>query len=176
ARCGQVSNIIEATTPDALLHRIEQTLPNVDRVLESVRDLSEDVRRIVNGPLASVANRVDGLVQKEAGTVQNIIERADRSMANIEQITNDLRDITKGADPRIVSIPKNLAVAPAEAKDFVETAKAERQKSGDAIRGKLDKIDGVIENTRENTAKINAPNKGRLGALVNDPTIAQNVT
>jgi phospholipid/cholesterol/gamma-HCH transport system substrate-binding protein len=38
--CRQIVNVIEATTPDQLLHRIEQTLPNVDRVLESVRDLS----------------------------------------------------------------------------------------------------------------------------------------
>ena len=68
--CRRVPNVVEATTPDQLLHRIEQTLPNVDRVLESVRDLSEDVRRIVNGPLQSVATRVDGLVQREAGTVK----------------------------------------------------------------------------------------------------------
>ena len=73
-RCRQVPNVIEATTPDQLLRRIEQTLPNVDRVLDSVRDLSEDVRRVVNGPLASVAKRVDGLVEKEADTVASIIE------------------------------------------------------------------------------------------------------
>ena len=93
--CRQVPNVIEATTPDQLLHRIEQTLPNVDRVLESVRDLSEDTRRVVNGPIASVATRVDGLVQRESGNVQDIIERADRSMARIDQITlRILRAIT----------------------------------------------------------------------------------
>src|SRR6185436_19059328 len=32
--CRQIVNVIEATTPDQLLHRMEQTLPNVDRVLE----------------------------------------------------------------------------------------------------------------------------------------------
>jgi len=94
--CRQVTNVIEATTPDQLLHRIEQTLPNVDRVLESVRDLSEDVRRIVNGPLQSVATRVDGLVQREAGTVADLIERADRSMAKVEEIADDLRALLAG--------------------------------------------------------------------------------
>ena len=172
--CRQIPNVVEATTPDQLLHRIEQTLPNVDRVLESVRDLSEDVRRVVNGPLANVATRVDGLVQREAGTVQSIIERADRSMAKIEQITTDLRDITKGADPRITSILKNLDDASAEAKDLVETAKSELNKTGDSIRGKLDKLDGVIDNTTSITKKIDE-DKGTLGKLVNDPTIADNV-
>src|SRR5258706_10413091 len=58
--CRQVLNVVEATTPDQQLHRIEQTIPNVDRVLDSVRDLSEDLRRITNGPLGSVANRLVG--------------------------------------------------------------------------------------------------------------------
>ena len=172
--CRQIPNVVEATTPDQLLHRMEQTLPNVDRVLESVRDLSEDVRRIVNGPLQSVATRVDGLVQREAGTVGDIIERADRSMARIEQITNDLRAITKGADPRIDRILKNLDDASSEAKDLVATAKGELQQTGDALRGKLDKLDGVIGNTESISKKID-DGQGTLGQLVNDPAIANNV-
>lgn len=172
--CRQVPNVIEATTPDQLMHRIEQTLPNVDRVLESVRDLSEDVRRIVNGPLQSVATRVDGLVQREAGTVADIIERADRSMQRIEQIAQDLRSITQGADPKIDKILANLDEASAEAKDLVATAKQELKTTGDALRGKLDKLDGVITNSESITQKIDQ-DKGTLGRLVNDPTIADNV-
>lgn len=172
--CRQVPNVIEATTPDQLMHRIEQTLPNVDRVLESVRDLSEDVRRVVNGPLQSVATRVDGLVQREAGTVASIIQRADRSMEKIEQIANDLRAMTKGADPQIEKILKNLDEASAEAKALVATAKQELEQTGTSLRGKLDKLDGVISNTESITAKIDSE-KGTLGRLVNDPVIADNV-
>jgi phospholipid/cholesterol/gamma-HCH transport system substrate-binding protein len=172
--CRQIVNVVEAASVDQLLHRIDQTLPNVDRVLESVRDLSEDVRRIVNGPLQSVATRVDGLVQRETPTVADIIERADRSMARIEQITTDLRSITKGADPRITRILANLDDASAEAKDLVATAKSELTQTGSAIRGKLDKLDGVINNTESITRKIDE-DKGTLGRLVNDPEIADNV-
>ncbi len=172
--CRQVPNVIEATTPDQLMHRIEMTLPNVDRVLASVRDLSEDVRRIVNGPLQSVATRVDGLVQREAGTVASIIQRADRSMEKIEQIAGDLRALTKGADPQITRILKNLDEASAEAKGLVATARQELEQTGSALRGKLDKLDGVIANTESITEKIDG-DKGTLGRLVNDPVIADNV-
>lgn len=172
--CRQIPNVIEATTPDQLLHRMEQTLPNVDRVLESVRDLSEDTRRLVNGPIQSVATRVDGLVQREAGTVSDIIARADRSMQKIEQITSDLRQITKGADPKIEAILKNLDDASADAKDLVATAKSELTQTGQTLRGKLDKLDGVIDNTQSITRKIDE-DKGTLGRLVNDPAIADNV-
>lgn len=172
--CRKVPQVVEATTPDQLMHRIEQTLPNVDAVLTSVRDLSEDVRRIVNGPLQSVATRVDGLVQREAGTVANIIQRADRVMANIEGLTTDLRAITKDADPRVQAILQNLDDASAEAKVLVATAKTELENTGSALRGKLDKLDGVIANTESITDKID-DDKGTLGRLVNDPTIADNV-
>lgn len=173
-RCRRVANVIEATTPDQLMHRIEQTLPNVDRVLESVRDLSEDVRRIVNGPLNSVATRVEGLVQREADTVASIIQRADRTMANLERLTNDLRAIANTADPQINRILQNLDAASAEAKVLVTTAKQELEQTGGKLREKLDTLDGVITNTESITAKID-DDKGTLGRLVNDPTIADNV-
>ncbi|HLL20741.1 MAG TPA: MlaD family protein, partial [Kofleriaceae bacterium] len=172
--CRRVPQVVESTTPDQLMHRIEQTLPNVDAVLTSVRDLSEDVRRIVNGPLQNVATRIDGLVQREAGTVATIIQRADRVMANIEGLTNDLRAITKDADPRVDAILKNLDDASAEAKVLVTTAKKELEDTGTALRGKLDKLDGVITNTESITDKID-DDKGTLGRLVNDPAIADNV-
>src|SRR5213075_188480 len=54
------------------------------------------------------------------------------------------------------------------------TAKDELSKTGDSVRGKLDKLDGVIENTQSITQKIN-DDKGTLGKLVNDPAIADNV-
>jgi phospholipid/cholesterol/gamma-HCH transport system substrate-binding protein len=169
-----VPRVVESTSPDALMHRIEATLPNVDAVLLSVKDLSEDVRRIVNGPMASVATRVDGLIQREAGTVSDILERANRSMTRIEQITADIRNMTKGADGRVDSILKNLDAASAEAKDLVETARKELADTGAAVRGKLDQLDGVIANTESITAKID-DDKGTLGRLVNDPAIADNV-
>lgn len=170
----QVPRVVEATSPDALMHRIEATLPNVDAVLLSVKDLSEDVRRIVNGPLASVATRVDGLIQRESGTVSDILERANRSMTRIEQITADIKKMTNGADGKVNSILQNLDAASAEAKVLVETARKELADTGEAVRGKLDQLDGVIANTESITAKID-DDKGTLGRLVNDPAIADNV-
>jgi phospholipid/cholesterol/gamma-HCH transport system substrate-binding protein len=172
--CRQIVNVIEATTPDQLLHRIEQTLPKVETVLDSVRDLSEDVRRVVNGPLNNVATRVDGLVQKEVPVVQDIIERADRLAKNAEALSDQLRSIVKNADPKVTQLLDNLDQASADAKEVVQVAKSELQQTGDKLRGKLDKIDGVIENTRSITQKIDS-DTGTLGKLVNDPTIADNV-
>ena len=60
---SQIERVVEATSVDQLLRRVDETLPNIDKVLLSVKNLSEDVRGIVNGPLNSVATKVDALVQ-----------------------------------------------------------------------------------------------------------------
>ena len=173
-RCRQILNVVEATTPDQLLHRIEQTLPNVDRVLDSVRDLSEDLRRVVNGPLNSVATRVDGIVQKNADAVNDIIARADKAAKNIEAISDQLRGIANDSDPKIKQLLDNLDKASDDAKDLVATAKKELQDTGDKIRQKLDNIDAVVDNTKSITKKID-DGTGTLGQLVNNPAIADNV-
>ncbi len=172
--CREVKNVVEATTPDQLLHRIEQTMPNVDRVLESVHDLSEDLRRITNGPLASAANRIDGLVQKNAQKVDEIIDRVNKITEKADKIANDLRDISSDADPKIKGILADLKDTSAAAKDLVATAKSELTQTGDKLREKLDKIDGVVTNTQSITQKINEGN-GTLSQLVNQPDIADNI-
>jgi phospholipid/cholesterol/gamma-HCH transport system substrate-binding protein len=69
---------------------------------------------------------------------------------------------------------KNLDDASADAKDLIATAKSELTQTGDKLRNKLDKLDGVIDNTTSITKKIDE-DKGTLGRLVNDPAIADNV-
>ena len=169
-----IDHVIEATTPDELLRRIEETLPNVDKVLLSVRDLSEDLRRITNGPLASALGRVDALVQEESPTVSRILARADRSLERIELITADVRAATQGADKKVDRILDNLDNATAEARELVASVKQEVADTGTKVREKLDLVDEVLGSSTSIAKKID-DNEGTLGRLVNDPTIADNV-
>lgn len=170
----QIVRVVESTSPDALLRRIDQSLPNVDAVLLSVKDLSEDMRRLVNGPIASVANRVDNLVQQESQTVKDILDRADKAVARIDQVAADIRSLSGGADARVQAILANLEAASSEARALVQSAKDEVAATGDKVRQKLDLVDQVIASTASITDKIDQ-DRGTLGRLVNDPTIADNV-
>jgi phospholipid/cholesterol/gamma-HCH transport system substrate-binding protein len=104
----QIERVVEATSPDQLLRRIEQSLPQVDEVLVSVRSLSEDMRRVVNGPIAAVASKVDALVDREGKTVADILDRADRSMARIEANPAHIRAPTGSAYDRVFNILDNF--------------------------------------------------------------------
>jgi len=169
-----VERVVEATTPDELLRRIEETMPNVDKVLLSVRDLSEDLRRLANGPLASTLERIDDLVQTESQTVSRILARADNSMARIELITADVRRVTKNADVKVDAILDNLDKASAEARELIASVQQEVEDTGTKVREKLDLVDEVLVSSSSIARKIDE-NEGTLGRLVNDPTIADNV-
>jgi phospholipid/cholesterol/gamma-HCH transport system substrate-binding protein len=170
----QVLHVVEATSPDQILRHIDDVLPKVDEVLASVKNLSEDVRRLVNGPLASAANQLDQLIQQQSGTVADILAKADSSITRIDEITKDVRAITGGANPRIDKILDNLDAASSQAKDLVASAKKEVEDTGTKVREKLDLVDEVIQNTNSITKKIDS-DRGTLGKLVNDGAIADNV-
>jgi phospholipid/cholesterol/gamma-HCH transport system substrate-binding protein len=170
----EIKKVVEATSPDELLRRIAETLPNVDAVLLNIRDLTSDVRRLVNGPLSSIATRVETLVEKEAPVVSGIIAKADRAMDRIDDITKNIDTLVERGDDRVDNILKNLEDASAEAKALVATANKEIEAVGASVRDKLDKVDKIIANTEQITDKVNE-GEGTLAQLVNRPEIGENV-
>ncbi len=170
----QIMKVVEATTPDELMRRIEQSMPNVDSVLLSVRDLSEDMRRVVNGPMASIASQLDGLVQEERETIKQILSRTDRTIARIEDITKDIRGITSVADDKVNKILDNLDDASGEAKELMVSARKEVEDTGTKVRDKLDMVDDVLGHSSSIARKIDE-DEGTLGRLVNDSALADNL-
>jgi phospholipid/cholesterol/gamma-HCH transport system substrate-binding protein len=170
----QVLQVIEATTADEVMRRVEDIMPNVDAVLLSVRDLSEDTRRLVSGPIASIADRVDQLVAQEAATISRILASTDSAIARLDLITRDIRQITGGADAKLDRIIANLEEASAEARELMRTARQEVELTGAAAREKLDGVDELLSRSGSVARKIDEDH-GTLGRLVNDPAIADNV-
>lgn len=169
----QIKNVVEAASVDAILRRFEETMPKVDSLVLSVRELSENLRAIVNGPVKSIADNLDDLVRQEAGTVASILQRTDRAIANIEAISGDIRDATRDGG-RVDSILANLDGASAEARVLVESARNEVEQTGATVREKLDMVDGILEDTGSIANKIDE-DKGTLGRLVNDTTLIDNL-
>jgi phospholipid/cholesterol/gamma-HCH transport system substrate-binding protein len=170
----EITRVVEATSPDQLMRRIEESMPKVDQVLLSVRDLSEDVRSLVNGPIASMANRLDRLVQDESETVERILARLDNSLARVELITKDIRAVTDGADEKVNKILDQIDEATVEAKNLVTSARTEVEQTGAKVREKLDLVDEFLDRSTSIATKIDE-DKGTLGRLVNDSTLADNL-
>ncbi len=171
---AEIPRVIEATSPDALMRRIEESLPKLDQVLVSVRDLSEDVRALVNGPIASMANRMDRLVNEEAENVSRILASADRAMANIERITTDIRKVTDGADEKVNAILDEANAVAKDARELIASTQREIEETGKVAREKLDLVDEVLERSASVMTKVDE-NKGTLGRLVNDSKLADDL-
>jgi phospholipid/cholesterol/gamma-HCH transport system substrate-binding protein len=161
----QILHVVEATSVDQLVRRMEESLPKVDSVLLSVRDLSEDLRSLVNGPLASMMGRLDKLVQDESQTISSILSRTDRSLARIEAITGDIRAATEGG--KLERVVDNLD-------QLMLSTRGEVEQTGAKLREKIDQLDEILEPTASVVKKVDE-DKGTLGRLVNDSTIADNI-
>ena len=170
----RIRTVVEATTPGELMQRIEESLPNVDAVLLSARDLVADLRRVVNGPVSSIASRIDKLVQDESETISSILRRADAAAARIEQITRDIRSVTGNADAKVSKILDQIDDASLEAKELLAKTKSEVELTGQKVREKLDLVDEVLSSSGSIAKKIDG-DQGTLGRLVNDSTIADNI-
>lgn len=171
---AQIKRVVEAASVDAILRRFEETMPKVDSLVISVRELSENLRSIVNGPVKSMADNLDDLIRTEAQTVSSILRRTDRTIARIEQIAGDIRDATQEGG-KFDNILTNLEGASAEARVLVESARGEVEQTGAKVREKLDMVDGILADTGSVMSKVDDPDQGTLGRLVGDTTLADNL-
>ncbi len=168
----EIINVTEATTPEQLMRRVEETLPVIDDTLRSITGLSEDIRQLVNVPIRNMADRLNSLVQEGAPTVTSILNNVDRSVEKIERISQQLDKATNRG--QIEQIITNINEASAEAKTLLTSARNEVEVTGKALRTKMDKLDRILDSSGSIAEKIN-DDEGTLGRLVNDGTIADNI-
>ena len=170
----EIKTVIEAASMDALISRVQETIPQIDKALIEIQGLASDVRKLVNGPVANMAENLDEAVEQDAALVHSILVRVDR-------IAGDIEKITRGSDKQVDRILDNVEKVSADLKDLVKVTKGEITMTGEAVREKLDRIDGAliqIEKTFSNTSSITEKlneDQGTLGKLVNDPTIGENI-
>ena len=170
---SQIKTVVEAASIDQILRRFDATMPKVDSLVISVRELSENMRAVVNGPVKSLASNLDDLVRDEAKTVSSILRRTDRTIARIEAIAGDIRRST-APGAKVDAILNNLETASAEATALVVSARKEVEETGATVREKLDLVDGILDDTGSIMGKID-DDKGTLGRLVNDSTLIDNL-
>jgi phospholipid/cholesterol/gamma-HCH transport system substrate-binding protein len=177
----EIPTVVEAATTDELFRSVSQTLPKVNNSLDEVSGLVRDVRKLVNGQITRMADNLDKTIADNAATVTSILTRADRSLANIETILADVRKVTGSADDRVDRILDNVEAATVEAKNLMVEARKELADTGGAVREKLDRLDATLANIEETTRSAKSvaqkidEDRGTLGRLVNDSTIADNV-
>src|SRR5512143_3237906 len=116
----EIPTVIEATSVNELVSQVSKIVPHVDEVLLEVRDLAADARKVVNGPVSSMADNLDGAIAEDRKLVKDVLERADRISKNVDEILATNR-------PEVDRILRNIDQASADVKDLIATTKGEIQ-------------------------------------------------
>jgi phospholipid/cholesterol/gamma-HCH transport system substrate-binding protein len=169
----EIKTVIEATSTQDLINEMARILPRVQDLAEEVRDLAAEARKVVSGPISHMAENLDRMVAENSKVVSSFLAKAD-------QIATDVRDITgSGAPQRIIA---NVERASRDLDKLLTTAQSEVGLTGSDLRQRIERLDQTLSsveaaagNAASIAKKIDSPDQGTLGRLVNDPTIAENV-
>jgi len=169
----EIKNVLEATSTQDIINQVGRILPKVEDLAEEVRDLAADARKLVNGPIASVASNLDKAVQEDTKLINSFLTKADAIATNLDEA------LGHGTPQRITA---NVEKASRDLDALLASTRNEVELTGQSVRQRVERLDkslGSLEETMGNAAsisrKIDAPDQGTLGRLVNDPTIAENV-
>lgn len=134
---------------------------SVDRLISEVSKITKSLGGIAD----NIKSATDGDTDKPLG----------RIIANIEQLTGDIADITKTNKSRVNDILENLHETTETINELVSDDGPEGLK--ESLRGALKslrKIEGTLKNVEEISGKINR-GEGTIGKLVNDETTIEEV-
>ncbi len=166
--CNQITNVVEAITASDILVQMSETLP-------VLRDILRDVQKITQGPLQDIAKDV------QVGVEKNSVA-AERLLNHIDEIANDVRNVTGGAAASdLQASMKNLREITEQVRKLVGSGEGQVSSTADRIKTELDKLSVTLDkfntsldNVSQLTGEV-AKGKGNVGRLLKDETIADNL-
>ncbi|MCC6749544.1 MAG: MCE family protein [Deltaproteobacteria bacterium] len=162
---AEVRFVGEAATASGLVQQLSDVVP-------VLRDLAQDVRSFIRGPLASMSKNINEGINENRQAVKDIL-------GNVDVLTRDLRKVTAGADKDVRQIIDDVKVITSQIRSIVGEAKTDQygNKLKDGL-GKLssaiDKLDTALANVEEVSTDVK-DGKGTIGRLLKDDTLVNEV-
>jgi phospholipid/cholesterol/gamma-HCH transport system substrate-binding protein len=161
--------VVGAVTSDDILRRVDDTLPTLKAIAEDIRELTRP-----EGPLPSIARNLNQSIAENKDTLRNV-------MLNLEGITGDVRNVTRGADKDVRVIVDDVKSITSAIRELVGTGDEEVRATTGKVKMTLDKLSTAIEkldralgNVADITGGVKA-GEGNLGRLVKDEALIDSV-
>ncbi len=178
-RSGErIVHVIEGNSTDTVLRSIARAMPKIDQGLDTVHDFALETRKWSIGTLE------EGIVDTDRwlaeGHIDRPIDSADRAIDAFERRIDSAADSVQGARPGIDRQLDRLADGLRSATERMKDAKTGLAEGLANAREGMDRIDPTVEQMAEVMREIDEGHgdgyRGTLGKLVNDPTLANEVT
>jgi phospholipid/cholesterol/gamma-HCH transport system substrate-binding protein len=164
----QLKNVLEPTAVGDILNEVGTLMPIMKKILE-------DVQHLTSGQITNIADNVDKLIQTNSEVLDRLLQRLDHIAANIEGVTTAEAGDVKESIRNVREITESI-------KGLIGTTKGSVTDTTAGVKGTIDRLQSTIaslDHTMKNMEKITdrvENGQGTVGTLVNDDTIARNVT
>lgn len=179
-----IPNVVTPPGADTLLEQMARVGDNMEQISEDVQAVTSTFSEVFGGE-AGVA-KLDALIadlQTMVATLESIAVENQQGLhnivTNVERISADVASFTSGAGRSVDGILADIQAMTTELRFMIG------QSSGDVAEGlgtlrstlaslqlALDNLNYSLENVQEITDRV-ADGEGTLGALINDPAIAE---
>jgi phospholipid/cholesterol/gamma-HCH transport system substrate-binding protein len=164
----QIKDVREPTAVGDILAEVGTLMP-------IMKDILEDVRRLTAGQITNIADNIDKLIQTNSEVLDRLLQRLDHIAANIEGVTTAEAGDVKESIKNVRDITESI-------KGLIGTTKGSVEGTTAGVKGTIDRLQSTIaslDRTMNNVEKVSERienGQGTVGQLVNDDTIARNVS
>jgi phospholipid/cholesterol/gamma-HCH transport system substrate-binding protein len=165
---------------DQIIHVIEpvemgQIIEQVGATLPILRDILKDVRELTSGQVKQIADNVNDMIAKNSVTLDRLLQRVDHIAANVDDITTSEAQDLKAALRNVKDITEGVKQLVGTSQGEVSQTGAKLRSSVDKLQASIDSLEHSMKNVEHITDAVADKDKGTIGHLVNDPTIANNI-
>jgi phospholipid/cholesterol/gamma-HCH transport system substrate-binding protein len=172
----EIKIVIEGVTTEQVIRQTEKLFKQMNEVIPTLNRIAGDIRAFTkpNGPLSSITKNIDDGISENRDTIK-------KTLANIAQITQDVRKITRGADKNVEGILVDIKQITSAVRSLVgkgdkevEATAGKVKSSLDKLASAIDKLDNALGNMQDITAGVQK-GEGTVGRLLKDEQLVDDV-
>jgi phospholipid/cholesterol/gamma-HCH transport system substrate-binding protein len=172
----EIRIVIEGVTTEQVIRQTEKLFRQINDIIPTLNRIASDIRSFTKpqGPLDSITKNIDDGISENRKTIK-------ATLANIEQITRDVRKITQGADKNVEGILADIKQITGAVRSLVgkgdkevEATAGKVKSSLDKLASAIDKLDSALGNMQQITDGIEK-GEGTVGRLLKDDTLVDDV-
>ncbi len=163
----EITRVGELTT-------VTQVVQQVSDIMPEVKGLTQDIRRLINGPIRKIGEGIERGVEENRKAVAQI-------MANVDGITRDIRLVTSSANQDVRLIIEDIKAITGSVRGMAREGEQATKGVGEKLQAglnklstALDKLDATLSNTDKITDGVEQ-GKGTIGRLLKDETLINDV-
>lgn len=149
-------------------------MADIGTLMPILHDILDDVRKLTSGPIASIAQNVNEVIETNSQVLNRLLDRVDRIAANVEGVTSAEAEDVKESIRNVRDITDSIKTLIGTTQGEVAGTSGKVQGTIDRLQSTIDSLDKTMKNMEEISERIDK-GEGTVGHIINDDTIARNV-